>query len=419
MPRSALALALFAALAAPALAAPPAAPAPAVDVSGSINLGLFAARDAYFGAEAQPGGHSADYHWAEAIGRLKLGKEFGEHLSIEVGGVAVRTQGADYYGVEDKGFAALELAKLTFKKIGGADLDVALGRQEVVFGDGFLLGDGYYDCRAGVWSVPLNYFDAARVDYAAGAWRATGVVAKLSPSYGPQWGALYGADVAWQVAPNATLGATRLARNDSGATDNDARATSIRGAATFGRLRLAGEAAIERGTIKGRGLDASAWHADASWRFGAGDDAPYVRGAYFFFSGDKPGTADVEGWYSWNYRWNDWNQYYLGDINGSQTFADNTDKKVALLEAGFKPSGKLRLRVFALRTRLDTGAFFGLPADAPRDFSDEVDAVVDYAASEKLSFWFFAGWSRPRDAAKLVYGDKDGAELFANMTFNF
>ena len=44
---------------------------------------------------------------------------------------------------------------------------------------------------------------------------------------------------------------------------------------------------------------------------------------------------------------------------------------------------------------------------------------MDYAASEKLSFWFFAGWSRPRDAAKLVYGDKDGAELFASMTFNF
>ncbi|HNX20258.1 MAG TPA: hypothetical protein PKG80_08295, partial [Acidobacteriota bacterium] len=140
MPRSALALALFAALAAPALADPPAAPAPAIDVSGSINLGLFAARDAYFGAEAQPAGRSADYRWAEAIGRLKLAKEFGEHLSVEVGGVAVRTQGADYYGVEDKGFAALELAKLTFKKIGGADLDVALGRQEIVFSDGFLLG---------------------------------------------------------------------------------------------------------------------------------------------------------------------------------------------------------------------------------------------------------------------------------------
>jgi hypothetical protein len=81
-----------------------------------------------------------------------------DQLSVQLQGTGQAINGdADNYNLilKDKLEFELDLANITYKNISGAPLSITLGRQDLKFGDGFLIYDGYYDTVA-LWLTPVS-----------------------------------------------------------------------------------------------------------------------------------------------------------------------------------------------------------------------------------------------------------------------
>lgn len=396
------------------------AEAPELQFSGSLVTTGFAVQNAFFGAtDRQPvDGEDANYLWLESVGKARLEWQVTPNITAHIGAAGMLTQGRDYYGTRDGQDMVLDLAALTFKGIGGSGFDLTLGRQDFQIGDGFVAGDGYYETKAANWSIPLNFYDAVKLDYTAGSFRGTAFLANLSNSFGGQEGGQGGLDLGWSFTEKNSVAVSYFTRSDSGPTDNDANALAGRGSVAWGPIALAGEYVKESGRIEGRELDAKAFHADLTWNI-PGDREAYVRASYLFFSGDDPETADNEQYYSWNYRWNDWCQYYVGDIVGSQMLF-NTDEKILKLEAGLKLTPNNKLRLFFMNTKLDTGSSMDRrKIGFGKNFANELDLVWDYAPKPEFSLWVLFAAAQPKEAAKLFYGDQTALEILTGITVNF
>jgi hypothetical protein len=353
-------------------------------------------------------------------------------LHFGAGGVAMGTLGRDYVGIEDKGDALMDDAWARLEHPGGAPMSLTVGRQEIQFGDGFLLGDGFADRKAASWNLPLRAFDAIRADVGLDSLNLTLIAARMHSRffqlvYDPAdatgfallepRGEMYGGDAEFHLDANHVLGATVLWRADTGPSNVDARVGSLRGRAVHGPLTAAGEAALERGQWRDQPLHAYAWHADSRYDVPV-QLAPYVELSYVFFSGDRADTEQVEEYFPWNFHWVDWSKYYIGDYVSNMLL--NADSRIWRLEGGCQPTEKLSVRALAHRFDLDTGSYvLGLPEGVGRHFADEVDVVLDYAATDAMSFWVMGSWAAPGDAAKYAWGDKTAWQLFASATYEF
>jgi hypothetical protein len=385
---------------------------------------------AYFGGDYGFGG--PNFNWGEGYGQLRLQADVAPWLQLGAGGVAMGTLGRDYSGLEDQGDGLLDQAWAKLDRPGGVPAALTVGRQEIVFGDGFLLGDGFMDRKAASWNMPLRAFDAVRADVGLDSLNVTLIATRMhsrffqyvydpadSTGFGllePR-GEMYGGDAQFGVTAGTNVGATLLWRADTGPSNVDAHVVSLRGHTRRGPLGLAGEWALERGQSHDTGLYASAWHADARYEIPA-RLSPYFEASYAFFSGDNPDTPETEEYFPWNFDWTDWSKYYIGDYVTSMLL--NADSRIWRLEAGCQPSEQLTLRALAHHFDLDTGSFvLGLPAGVSRHFADEVDVVADYQATESVGFWVLGSWAAPGDAAKYAWGDKTAWQLFFAATYEF
>jgi len=417
----------------------------AVDPGGAVPAGLsygvevassyHYVNHAYFGANQNITSDPAkqNYTWSEGFARSRVnyGLPLGAWLSA--GGVYMSTIGTDYYGSKDAGDGMLDQLLAGWSGIGGTGLSVVAGRQDLQVGDGFVIGDGYRETKAGLWSMPLNFYDALRVDWAQGPWHALAFGARLSPSFtetalDPEnaeievtlWpkGNQYGGEVGWSAGEERSLALGYFQREDDGSTELDARAISLRGALGARGFTLAGELVAESGTagevdLKGRG-----GHLGLTYAFERKGE-PYAQIEYLLFSGDDPETPEYEGYYPWEYRWIDWSKWYVGDLMAS-TLVFNDDLRIWKLECGYSPLENTSLRLLLHRIDLDTGASYGgLPEGVGRGFADEADLVVDQALGERWSAWLMGGYARPRDAAKARVGGATSGQLFLSLTYKF
>jgi hypothetical protein len=403
--------------------------------SGTVNLGMFLAHRAFFGGNPYFGAEpeDTDFGWMEAFARLQLEVSPSPWMAASVGAAVFGTGATDYYGLRNDGSVLLDRAQVSFPSIGDSDFSLAVGRQDIVIGDGFIIGDGYLDHEGALWTMPLSFFDAARVDFETGGWHVTAMGALLSSSFSGEIpdpedpesvvevepdGEMYGLDAAYTWGERASAGLGVFLRSDRGDTDNDAAIVALRGSAALTGVTFAGELGIEGGKIQGTDLRGYAYHVDATHTF-CEESETYAKASFLFFSGDKTDTEKNEGYYPWFYRWNDWSQYYVGDIVGS-TMILNSDARIMVLEGGYKPAEAWGLRLLLHRMDLDTGSSIGgLPSGTSRHFADEVNVVADYTLNDAWSFWAMTAFAKPGDAAKAAYGDDDATELFLNATFSF
>jgi len=390
---------------------------------------------AYFGADygITDDARKSDYNWGESYARLRLNYGFENGVWFSVGGLGALTLGTDYYGVEDDGDAKIDQLLAGLSYMGNSGLSLAVGRQEIVVGDGFLIGDGYNDGTAALWNIPLNFYDGARVDWNYGPWHALVFGAKLSPSYtmevedpadpaslltlepdGTQWGFEVGGKN--QVGQELAIGYFR--RDDTGATRLDAQATSIRFALPYSIFTLAGELAIERGETAAARLKGTGGHASLTAASESGI-APYGQVEYFYLNGDRSSTSADESFYPWNYKWSDWSRYYVGDLVAS-TLLTNSDARIWKVEAGVTPWENTSFRLLLHQMDLDTGSSYGgLPEGVDRGFANEYDLVIDQGLGAGWSTWLMGGYVVPRDAAKALVGAAKSGQIFAGLTFEF
>ncbi len=438
--------------------------APRLTWSGQVNAIGYSLSNAYFGgADAQPReGADPDYLWLESIARLGVGFQLTERISLNAGVAGIVTLDEDPFGLDDATTGIVEVANVAITDLGLPGLDLTVGRQDIKIGDGFLVQDGYADTRVAVWSVPLKFWDAVRLDYRRGAFAGTAMVARLSSSFGHD-GELYGVDLAWlpgagkagkaavtpaapvnaelsveaegesedeaddeseeaaeedeEEAPTTYLGLGWFEKSDDGEADENTRIVALRGSLPLGPVTLAGEVAQQSGERLGEAVDADAWHADVRWDLPYGR-SPYLFASYLHYSGDDPATADDES-FSWpHYSADDWSHYYLGELVGSTLFFNN-DQNVLKLEAGLQLAEPLELRLFYLDISADTGAWYGVPEGAGDALATEWDAVVTWTATERLTTWLLVGYATPGAASEAVFGDEASTllELGASWTF--
>ncbi len=405
--------------------------------SGGVGINAYGLRGAYFGAPDQPK-PDANYGWVESVGRVGLAYAFSDHVSVSAGVAGVFTLSDDPFGLSDEGTALVESARLAVTDLFTPGLDLTIGRQDLKIGDGFLIQDGYYDNKGNVWSIPLTFWDAAKLDYRRGDFAGTVLAAKLSSSFGYD-GQLYGLDFAWTPAPKKAateagvqagaeaeaeeeppktyLAFSGFARQDSGEADDDARVLSLRGSVPIGPVTLAGEYAFQGGKRQGVSVGGEAWHADARWDLPLGL-APYLFASYLHFSGDDPASTDDENFIWRHYSSEDWSHYYLGELVGSSLLV-NTDLNVLKLEGGLQIVDPLSFRLFYLDLKSDTGAYWEVPEGAGDSLAREWDAVLSWTPNDATELWLLFGQATPGSAGEALWGTRTSNLYSAGFSWSF
>ena len=380
---------------------------PGASYTVETTAGYFNTNRAYFAPGAE--------HWGEGFSRSRLQYRWPSGAQLTAGGVLMTTVGTDYYGVADQNDGLLDQLSISAPDLGGTGLGIALGRQNIQFGDGFLISDGYLDHRSALWSIPLSFYDGVKLDWARGTAHATAFAADYSPSFEGALGArpdgyVFGAEAGWTRSEGSELALAYLRRHDTSVIEDRAQAISLRGGWLSGPFVLAGEAVLESGTRTGTDLAGRGGHVAATWR-SEGRWKPMLKAEYLLFSGDDQTTSKDESYDPWQFGWVDWSTYYVGDLLSS-TVGTSTNMRMALLQLGLTPREGTGVRLLAHRMDRDL-------ADI-RPFAYEFDAVVEQAIGEQWSAWVMGGLVTGLSAAELEFGSREhSAQLFASLTYNF
>ena len=340
----------------------------------------------------------------------------------------------------------LDLAYLTLKEFFYSPLTLTIGRQNLKFGTGLVVGDP--DTNAQVAAGGLNNtiaedlsarkaFDAIRATLDYAPWTIDLIVAKISEvdttglGVGSEDEDLLGVNVAYKFGQyNAEAeGYLFVKDSDTEGTSPSASAVPLTQAGdiyTVGLrgglepikgLNLSGEVAYQFGDAYkapagGTSRDQKAWALDLdgsyTWDI---QYAPSIGLGYSYRSGEEPGnTGDYE---AWNPMYEDQTQgiiadYILAGVNGGV----NSNANIIKVYGSIKPIKDITLAAKYYNYRLDeklvssgtaTRAYSAYPSREytmrdKKDLGDEIDLIATYNYTEDVQIGLSAGWFRPGDA---------------------
>ncbi|MGV7221338.1 MAG: alginate export family protein [Nitrospinales bacterium] len=369
--------------------------------------------------------------WLESVGRLGMEFEWTDQISVQLQVTGQATNGdADDYNLvagDDYSFE-VDLANIKFSNILGAPLALTLGRQDIQFGDGFIIYDGYYDASA-VWLTPITSFNAARLTFTPGpftfdlffaetmvAAQNFEIVLLDSTEYAGRrtlWG--LNSNLKSEVIGEWDLGV--FVFDDKSAIDSNTIALSLRGAyetQTSPAFSLTGEIVAQYGDTKAsnnaltqttQDREAIGGHIDAKLSFNDVTFAPYVMGRFSHFSGDDPATSANEAFDHLLYNNYEWGQWSAGNINGYNLI--NSNEQVVMAELGISPTDTTMIRTQYYIFWLDKEVLAG----SGTKWSEEVNVIFDWFPSDNFFTGMELGWARPLKAAQDLFGDKETTEI--------
>lgn len=246
----------------------------------------------------------------------------------------------------------------------GGSLDVSIGAQNFVVGDGFLINGDALNAGSGI----SNQFDRGGAYWLAArkAFRETAIL-KFDTGSGFRGDVFYlGSDTELQGDTKlaglnleygneklGTIGATYLnvVDVDTGtlggafATRKDLQTFSLRaqGSAGVEDLFLSGEIAYQTGDAGGGIPDVEAWgyYGEIGYTLSSLPWSPTLGYRYSHFSGDKPGTAKFEGFdplfYGFNRGYGTW---FQGEVAGNFSGPFNTNSNIHMIRLDLQPSDK-------------------------------------------------------------------------------
>ncbi|MFN7170080.1 MAG: alginate export family protein, partial [Candidatus Omnitrophota bacterium] len=355
-----------------------------VKVSGDISiLGIY--RDEYdLDDRAGSGSDASDDHgFYASITRLRVDADLTDNVQATVRLLNERTWDTESAESTD---VDLDLAYITLKEMLYSPLTLILGRQNLKFGTGLIVGDP--DTNAGVGVGGLNgtmaedlsarkAFDALRATLDYAPWTIDLILAKIDETEAA-YGAtpegededLYGVNVGYKFgAYNAEAEAYFFAK------DSDTEISSIGGTTVnltqggdiynFGLrgsvepikgLALSGEVALQRGDAQesgGTSRDQKAWalDLDGSYTWDV-DFAPSIGLGYSFRSGEESGNSgDFE---AWNPMYEDQTNgivadYIFSGVNGGV----NSNAQIIKVYGSIKPTKDITLAAKYYNYRLD------------------------------------------------------------------
>ena len=340
------------------------------------------------------------------------------------GATSVANQGAEFDIV-------LDLAYVQMKEIFYSPLTLTIGRQDIWFGRGMVIGNNntVWDTQASVQANEYSVttaFDAVRATLDFNPWTLDFVYSKIDEDgNNPEDDIdLYVANVNYKFAEyNAVAEGYYVGEVDRGTLDPTATVSqesnnthTLGGRVQFdpiSQITLGGELAYQfgnfRAAIANPDRDRGAWMVDVfgtyrwdyTWK-------PEVTIEYVHFSGEDDLGANTTDYNAWNglYRGKFWTAY--GDfrefVYGTSDTVDQpatTNSQFVQLKGALKPLEDLLLEgMFTyFWTDEDVHNTAGVQTSAVR--SDEIGWEIDFQATydytEDVSFGVLAGWFKPGD----------------------
>jgi len=332
----------------------------------------------------------------------------------------------------------IDLAYLTLSEMYGYPFSLTIGRQELKYGEGFLVGDGVrvseftyqYDARKAfdaikaVWDYEPHQLDlfVAKITEGSNFDPVFGGAPVDSDEdlYGINWnydGGMYGL---WD------LGLFYDSSNIVVASDNENRtwALSLRGEGTIpqidvGTLALKGEVVREWGTVEGgltptgdiEVLDAWAGYLEGEYTF---DNvyAPYLGLGFIYMSGDDDDSDPIE---QFNPLFEDEKYGEIAEVVYGLYYMTGdtmiTNANIWKLSAGVNPTENtsLDLTYYSLYAAQPVFAYTGDPEDQSKHIGSEYDLTFTYNYSEDVTFGLMYGMFLPGKFFK--QGDEETAGI--------
>ncbi len=418
-----------------------------VKVSGDISVyGVF--RDEYIttgsgsartvnGAATSDGfSDAASYDYYATITRLRIDADLTDNVSTLVRLINERDWTAAVAATGET--IDLDLASITLKEMLYSPLTLVLGRQEIRWGSGLVIGDGTTGV-SGLAATDLSArkaFDAVRAVLDYDPWTLDIIIAKVTESF--SGGAdvdVYGVDASYKFTDyNAVFEAYYVDTHSSLTTGTETGTdTSTLGARLTGEptANLTGEIefAYQFGDSQGvTAIDQEAWAFDigAVYAFQT-SYSPKLGLKYGLRTGQETtagATADNEAW----------NAVFEDQYNGV-IFDPNTNIQFIKLSGSLVPVEKLTAGIDFYKYWFAEDRAFpsvgGTAVALDDDAGSEVDFTLSYAYTEDVTIglvaaWFFPGdaygsavGTSPPPAALGTGGDETATEVLCTVTVAF
>ncbi len=400
--------------------------------------------------------HNAAF--VETVARLGAEFRYGSNVSAQI-----RMVGTDVHKRPDRWTMPrrddwhnrLDLANLSIaSSIGGMDSTVTVGVQEIGFGDGLLVYDGYSEKRA-IYSNAIRSFPGVR--WSLGVTEGytldlfTAVIHDDHLNYEAWFGDRAVVEGGGQLSGiNLNVVASGLGDVDVGLfykddnaenddplgrdTNSNTWALSFRDAISLAdlgfpepceRVTFTGEVVKQWGRTKvvehslvGKRHSRSAFGGQLALKYEFTDEnnSPYMRARWSHFQGDSNTTSAVEAFDPFfpapYYDYGMWN---LGDI--SSYYYPNSNKRVITLEYGMEVLADVICKILYYDISLDQKMdFSGSP-----QWSNELNLVVDWVPCDHGFVGCLLGAAAPGGAAKKYYGGDNETQtqvaVWAGLTF--
>ena len=370
----------------------------------------------------------------------------------------------------------VDLAYIELKEFLYSPLTLRIGRQDLWFGRGFIVGANLQDPTGGFW--PMEYtaqrsFDAVRATLDYDPWTIDGVYAKIRENYRRSdddinlWGANVGyvfdeynaeAEAYWwyknqrftgsgfNIAPPAT---TMTVIN--GADSNDINTVGARG--SFDPIEdwtIALEGAYQFGEYAGvynRAVAAtanqtnrrkrSAWAIDAmiECRYWQDDFAwrPVIGAEYIYYSGEEDIGNEID---QTSGLYHGWDPMYRGKFDTAirefqnvfyrtamASTPSNTNQHQILVRGSVEPTDSLTCEAlyghFWLDKRFAENAVMATPETAKKNVGDEVDLKVTWDYTEDVQFSLLCAFFFPGDHFSSGGGNDTATDLVGTVKLSF
>ena len=342
-------------------------------------------------------------------------------------------------GITTNSFNVLvDLANVTLKELVYSPLTVTIGRQNLWFGRGFIIGAKQRDPEAAITAkeyTTFNAFDAIRGTLDFDPWKIDMVYSTVQENVvnvGDDL-TLMGANVGYKFDSYKGEAEAYVWRKDdkskvcypdpttaspSTCQNNNVNVFGGRGSLEpISNLTVAGELAWENGKYSAgastRKRSAIAADASADYMFKEVKWAPSIGLEYIFYSGEKnPGSTTTDGWAGWDPMYRGkfdtairefQNLYYTtiqreGNVATSTLDQDSgaTNEHQILVKGSLKPMNNLKLAgVFGWFAMDKAQAMTIGGASRNKDIGNELDLSLTYDYTEDVSFNLLAGWFFP------------------------
>jgi hypothetical protein len=411
-------------------------------VSAGIKaaLGGIATGNTNFGAGTlRPDGsvdHNVRYGEGYLLPRVDLSYDTGHSGTFygALAGVAAGTLGGDPGNFTtnspsdaglDQLYGGWKSGKL-FPALGDDAIDISVGRETFMIGDGFLISDGHLDeGRDGAyWLAPRLEFDMAGI-VKVNTKPVSGSAFYLKGDVHQDHSQLAGGNVEYTNEKlGSTFGATYLnvyrsldsgtfVRN--GMNVADVRAWDIP-VPYLSNLKLRGEFAHEWGDDRGITIDANGWYAAA--KYSLADILPWkptLTYRYSFFSGDNSPADGTSNAFDplFYYGPGVWGTWYQGEITGEYLLF-NSNEIANMVQLDANPTSSLNVGLLFFDFSLDKKNYFGTPV-SDTHFADELNLYMNWNITDHIYWAVVGGLAWPGAAAKQAFGGSSTYELIESQ----